>query len=185
MSKTQENLLRAFAGESMARNKYTFFASQAKKEGYEQIAAIFLETADNEKEHAKRILSFIEREVKANWDFGGHKAGDTAANLQTAIAGEHYEWTDMYPSFEKDAREEGLDEIAVFFKEVAEVEEKHEERYKKLLGNLQGGRVFKKDTEVKWKCRNCGYIHTGKEAPKECPACKHPQSYYELFCENY
>jgi len=185
MSKTQENLLKAFAGESMARNKYTFFASQAKKEGYEQIAAIFLETADNEKEHAKRILSFVEGEVKTNWDFGGHKTGDTATNLQTAIDGEHYEWTDMYPSFEKDAKEEGFKEIAVFFKEVAEVEEKHEQRYQKLLRNLQEGKVFKKDKEVKWKCRNCGYIHTGKEAPKECPACKYPQSYYELFCENY
>jgi len=172
-SKTEKNLLAAFAGESQARNKYTYFASAAKKEGLEQIAGIFLETADNEKEHAKRTLSFLKG------------IGDTKANLTAAAGGEHHEWTGMYPEFERVAREEGFTQIADFFKEVAEIEEQHEKRYNALLKNLEEGKVFKKDEVVKWKCRNCGYVHEGKEAPEVCPACAHPQSYYELLCENY
>jgi rubrerythrin len=172
-SKTEQNLLTAFAGESQARNKYTYFASVAKKEGYEQISAIFQETADNEKEHAELWFKFL------------NGIGDTPANLQAAADGEHYEWTDMYAEMEKDAREEGFPEIADFFKEVAEVEEQHEKRYLALLKNLKEGKVFKRDKEVKWKCRNCGYIHTGTEAPERCPACDHPQSYYELWTQPY
>lgn len=172
-SKTEKSLEAAFQGESMARNKYTFFASVAKEVGFEQIAAIFSETADNEKEHAERIFKFL----------GG--IGDTKANLKDAAAGEHYEWTDMYPGFEKVAREEGFTEIADFFKEVGEVEEQHEKRYLALLQNVQAGKVFKKDKVVKWKCRKCGYIHKGAEAPEKCPACAYPQSYYELLAENY
>jgi rubrerythrin len=172
-SKTEQNLLAAFAGESQARNKYTYFASAAKKEGFEQIAGIFLETADNEKEHAERVFSFL------------NGIGDTEANLKAATEGENDEWTEMYPEFEKVAREEGFTEIADFFHEVAEVEEEHEKRYKILAQNLQEGKVFKRDEVVKWKCRNCGYVHQGKEAPEICPACAHPQGYYELLCENY
>jgi rubrerythrin len=172
-SKTEKNLLAAFAGESQARNKYTYFASAAKKEGLEQISGIFLETADNEKEHAKRIFSFLKG------------VGDTDANLKAAAEGEHYEWTKMYPDFAKIAEEDGFTKIAEFFREVAEVEEQHEKRYNTLLKNLEEGKVFKKDEVVKWKCRNCGYVHEGKEAPDVCPACAHPQSYYELLCENY
>jgi rubrerythrin len=172
-SKTEKNLLAAFAGESQARNKYTYFASAAKKEGLEQISSIFLETADNEKEHAKRGFSFLKG------------IGDTKANLKAATGGEHHEWTGMYPEFERVAREEGFTQIADFFHEVAEVEEQHEKRYNALLKNLEEGKVFKKDEVVKWKCRNCGYVHEGKEAPEVCPACAHPQSYYELLCENY
>lgn len=172
-SKTEQNLWKAFTGESQARNKYTYFASVARKKGYEQIWGIFLETADNEKEHAKRIFKFLQG------------IGDTRANLQAAIEGENYEWTQMYPEFEQIAREEGFDEVADFFKEVAEVEEEHEKRYKALLENLNEGKVFKKDAVVRWKCRNCGYVHEGAEAPQICPACAHPQSYYELLCENY
>lgn len=172
-SKTEQNLLAAFAGESQARNKYTYFASQARDAGFEQIAAIFLETADNEKEHAKREFKFL------------NGIGEITDNLVVAAAGEHYEWTDMYPSFEKVAREEGFTEIADVFKEIGEVEEGHEKRYLALLKNVQEGRVFKRDTMVKWKCRNCGYIHEGKEAPERCPACDHVQAYYELLAENY
>jgi len=172
-SKTEKSLLAAFAGESQARNKYTYFASAAKKAGLEQMAGIFLETADNEKEHAERIFSFLKG------------VGDTNANLKAAAEGEHYEWTEMYPEFEKVAREEGFTKIAEFFHEVAEVEEEHEKRYNALRKNLEEGKVFKRDEVVKWKCRNCGYVHTGKEAPEICPACDHPQSYYELLCENY
>lgn len=172
-SKTEQNLLTAFAGESQARNKYTYFAEIASEEGYEQIAAIFMETAENEREHARREFEFLE------------ELGDTDENLQAAADGEHYEWTDMYKAMEKDAREEGFDEIADFFKEVAEVEEEHEKRYLALLKNVKEGKVFKKDKEVRWKCRNCGYVHKGAEAPEECPACAFPQSYYELMVENY
>lgn len=172
-SKTEQNLLAAFAGESQARNKYTYFASEAKKAGFEQIAAIFLETADNEKEHAKREFEFLKG------------IGDSVANLKAAAAGEHYEWTEMYPGFEQVAREEGFHEIADVFKEIGEVEEEHEKRYLSLLQNVLEDIVFKRDAVVKWKCRNCGYIHAGKEAPEKCPACAHPQSYYELWCENY
>ena len=172
-SKTEKNLLAAFAGESQARNKYTYFASVAQKKGFEQIAGIFLETAGNEKEHAKRIFAFLKG------------IGDTEANLKAAAEGENYEWTQMYPEFEKVALEEGFTKIAEFFHEVAEVEEQHEKRYNALLKNLEEGTVFKKDEVVKWKCRNCGYVHKGEEAPKVCPACAHAQSYFELLCENY
>lgn len=172
-SNTEKNLWTAFQGESIARNKYTYFASVARKEGYRQTEAIFDETARNEKEHAERIFKFLSA------------IGNTPANLKAAAEGENYEHTEMYPSFEKVAREEGFDEIADFFHEVAEVEEEHEKRYLKLLENVKAGRVFKRDEEVQWHCRNCGYIHTGKEAPKECPACAHPQEYFELWCEMY
>jgi len=172
-SKTEQNLLAAFAGESQARNKYTYFAAVAKEEGLEQIAGIFLETAENEREHAKREFDFLKG------------IAGTDSNLQVAAEGEHYEWTQMYPEFERVAREEGFSEIADFFKEVAEVEEEHEKRYITLLKNLKEKKVFKKDKVVRWKCRNCGYVHEGAEAPKKCPACAFPQSYYELMAENY
>jgi len=172
-SKTEKNLLAAFAGESQARNKYSYFASQAKKEGYEQISAIFQETADNEKEHAKKEFKFLKG------------IGDTKANLLAAAEGENHEWTSMYPEFAKVAREEGFTKIAKVFEEIAKVEKEHEKRYKKLLKNLEEGKVFKKDNPVMWKCRNCGYIYEGTEPPKICPACDHPQSYYELLGENY
>ena len=172
-SKTEKNLEAAFTGESQARNKYTYFAAVAKEEGLEQIAAIFLETAENEREHAKKEFDFLKG------------IGDTKVNLKAAAEGEHYEWNEMYPEFERVAREEGFTEIADFFKEVAEVEEQHEKRYLALLKNVQKRKVFKKDKVVKWKCRNCGYIHEGTEAPKGCPVCAFPQSYYELLAENY
>ena len=172
-SKTEQNLLAAFAGESQARNKYTYFSTVAKEEGFEQIAGIFLETAENEREHAKKEFDFLK------------SIGDTNANLKAAAEGEHYEWTQMYPEFERVAREEGFSEIAGFFKEVAEVEEEHEKRYLALFKNLKERKVFKKDKVVRWKCRNCGYTHEGTEAPEECPACGVPQSYYELMVENY
>ncbi len=172
-SKTEKNLWEAFAGESQARNKYTYFASVAKKEGYEQISGIFLETADNEKEHAKMAFKFLDG------------LGDTAANLKAAADGENYEWSEMYKEFEKTAREEGFAEIADFFHEVAEVEEEHEKRYLQLLARLEKGELFKRDEEIKWHCRNCGYVHTGKEAPEECPACYHPQAHYQPKPENY
>ncbi|MFC1559939.1 rubrerythrin [Candidatus Margulisiibacteriota bacterium] len=185
-TKTEKNLLKAFAGESQARNRYTYFASAAKKEGYEQIQEIFLETAENEKEHAKRFFKFLEggdAEITASYPAGIVK--DTAANLEHAAKGEHEEWTKLYTDFEKVAREEGFEDIADNFKEIAEVEEEHEKRYRKLLSNIKNGIVFKRDKVTKWHCRNCGYVHEGKEAPKECPACKHPQAYYEILAENY
>ena len=185
-SKTEKNLLASFAGESQARNRYTYFASVARKAGFEQIAAIFLETADNEKEHAKRFFKFLEGgEVEITASYPAGVIGNTAANLEAAADGENLEWTKLYKEAEEVAREEGFNEIADVFKEIAEVEEQHEIRYRKLLKNVKEDKVFKKDTVVKWKCRNCGYVHEGKEAPKECPACAHPQSYFELFCENY
>jgi len=185
-TKTEKNLLASFAGESQARNRYTYFASVAKKAGYEQIAAIFLETAENEKEHAKRFFKLLEGgevEIKASYPAG--IIGNTPANLEAAAMGENLEWTTLYKEAGNVARQEGFEEIAKQFKEIAEVEEEHEKRYRKLLKNIKEGKVFKKDNTVKWKCRNCGYVHEGKEAPKECPACAHPQSYYELLCENY
>lgn len=185
-SKTEKNLLASFGGESQARNRYTYFASEAKKAGYEQISAIFLETADNEKEHAKVFLKFLEGgelEITASYPAG--VIGDTAANLLASANGENIEWTKLYKNAEKVAREEGFEDVATAFKEIAEVEEQHEKRYRKLLKNVKEGKVFKKDTVVKWKCRNCGYVHEGKEAPHVCPACAHPQSYYELIAENY
>jgi len=185
-TKTEKNLLASFAGESQARNRYTYFASVAKKAGYEQIAAIFLETAANEKEHAKRFFKLLEGgelEIQASYPAG--VISDTAENLAASAAGENLEWTKLYKEAEDVARGEGFEEIAKQFKEIAEVEEEHEKRYRKLLANVKGGKVFKKDSIVKWKCRNCGYVHEGKEAPDECPACAHPQSHYELLCENY
>jgi len=173
-TQTEKNLWAAFSGESQARNKYTFYAGVARKEGYQQIAGIFEQTADHEKEHAKRAFKFL------------HALGNTKENLKDAASGENYEWTTMYKEFEKTAREEGFDEIADFFQEVGEVEEEHEKRYNALLKNVQEGRAFRREDEnTKWHCRNCGYVHTGKEAPEICPACAHPQSYYELLCENY
>ena len=174
-SRTEKNLWEAFAGESQARNKYSYFASQADKEGFKQMAAIFLETADNEKEHAKRFFKFL---------MGG-SVPDTVQNLLDAAEGELHEHSSMYPEFERIAREEGFDEIADVFREIGEVEEEHEKRYRALLENIKNGTVFKKEQVVKWKCRNCGYIHEGEEAPDECPACAHPQSYYEVMAENY
>ena len=189
MSKTQKNLLKAFAGESMARNKYTFFAEVAKKEGFRQIAGIFLETAFNEKAHAKRLLELLktigEDNIEVTSDLGVKTIGDTIKNLNEAISGEHHEWSEMYPDFEKEAREEGFNEIADALKEIGEVEEKHEERYQALLKNIQGGEVFKKNTEISWKCRNCGYVHKGTDAPEICPACGFDRSYYEVRCINY
>jgi rubrerythrin len=185
-TETEKNLLKAFAGESQARNRYTYFASVARDEGFEQISAIFLETADNEKEHAKIFFKYLEGgdvEIQASYPAG--KIGTTEENLLVAAEGEKLEWETLYPSFEKVAREEGFEEVADSFKEIAEVEEKHERRYRKLLENVRNRKVFKKDTVVKWKCRNCGYVYEGKEAPAECPSCKHPQSFYELFVENY
>jgi len=178
--------LKSFAGESQARNRYTYFASVAKKEGYEQISAIFLETAENEKEHAKVFFKYLgggEVQITAGYPAG--KIRTTAENLLAAADGEKAEWGKIYPDFEKVAKEEGFKEIASSFKEIAEVEEKHEKRYRKLLNNIKENKVFKKDKIVKWKCRNCGYVHEGKEAPMLCSACKHPQAYYEVLEENY
>jgi rubrerythrin len=173
-SKTEQNLWTAFAGESQARNKYTFYAGVARKEGYQQMAGIFEETAENEKEHAKRIYKFL----------GG--IGNTKANLLDAAKGENEEWTQMYKEFEKVAKEEGFTDIAEFFHEVAEVEEEHEKRYRALVDNIDNGVVFKRtDPNTKWHCRNCGYVHTGAEAPTICPSCAHPQAYFEILAENY
>jgi len=185
-TKTEKNLLASFAGESQARNRYGFFASVARKAGYEQIAALFDETASNEREHAKRFFKFLEggdAEITATYPAG--IIGDTAQNLQAAADGEKLEWSKLYLDAENIARQEGFEEIAKLFKEISEVEEQHEKRYRKLLANVKSGSVFKKDKPVKWHCRNCGYVHEGPEAPKECPACAHPQAYYELLAENY
>ncbi|MHA1210678.1 MAG: rubrerythrin [Candidatus Freyarchaeota archaeon] len=185
-TKTERNLLTAFAGESQARNRYTYFASQARKEGYEQISAIFLETADNEKEHAKRLFKFLEGgEVEISAAFPAGVIGDTKENLKAAAAGENYEHTKMYPEFAKIAEEEGFEEIASVFRAIAVAEKQHEKRYLGLLKNIEEGKVFKKEKVVKWKCRNCGYIHEGTEAPEECPACAHPRAYFELLTENW
>ncbi len=185
-TRTEKNLLKAFAGESQARNRYTFFASVAKKEGYEQIAGVFLETAGNEKEHAEVFFKYLEGgDVEITAEYPAGKIGNTAENLLSAAEGEKLEWGTLYPDFEKVAKEEGFEDVAESFEEIAEVEEQHEKRYRKLLENVENGTVFKRDREVKWKCRNCGYVHHGKEAPATCPACKHPQSYYELLAENY
>jgi len=185
-SETEKNLLKAFAGESQARNRYTFFASQAVKEGLQQISAIFIETADNEREHAKRFFKFLEggdAEITATYPAG--RIGTTSENLMAAAAGEREEWGVLYPGFGETARKEGFAEVAKVFKEIGEVEAHHETRYLKLLKNIQEGKVFKRDTVVAWKCRNCGYVHESAEAPQVCPACAHPQAYYELVCENY
>jgi rubrerythrin len=185
-TQTEKCLLAAFAGESQARNRYTYFASVAKKEGFEQISAIFLETADNEREHAKVFFKYLEGgdvEITATYPAG--VISNTADNLLAAAEGEKLEWSVIYKDFEEVARKEGFEEIAKSFKEIAEVEEQHEKRYRKLLENVKNGKVFKKDIAVKWHCRNCGYVHEGAEAPKICPACKHPQAYYEVLGENY
>ena len=185
-TKTEKNLLAAFAGESQARNRYTYFASTARKEGFEQIANIFLETAENEKEHAKIYFQHIEGgdvEIMAAYPAG--VIGDTKSNLEAAAAGENMEWTTLYANFAKIAREEGFLEVAISFEQISKVEKFHESRYRKLIANIAGNEVFKKKTTVKWHCTNCGYVHEGPEAPKECPACKHPQSYYEVLAENY
>lgn len=185
-TKTEKNLLAAFAGESQARNRYTYFASKAKKEGYEQISGIFLETADNEKEHAKRFFNLLEGgDVEITAPYPAGVVGDTKTNLREAADGEKLEWTKLYLDAENIAKQEGFPEVASQFKEIAEVEEEHEKRYRKLLKNVGEGIVFKRDKAVKWHCRNCGYIHEGKEAPEKCPACAHPKAYYELICENY
>ena len=185
-SKTEKNLLAAFAGESQARNRYTYWAAVARKEGYEQISAIFLDTAENEKEHAKREFKFLEgREVEIQAAFPAGAIGKTEENLKAAATGENYEWTKMYPEFARVAREEGSEEIAKVFESIAVAEKGHEIRYLALLNNLKDGKIFKREKPVRWRCRNCGYIHEGKDAPRECPACAHPQSYYELLCENY
>ena len=172
-TKTQKNLETAFAGESQARNKYTYFASQARKDGYNQIADIFEETAANEKEHAKMWFKLL----------GG--IGTTAENLKAAAAGENYEWTEMYAQFAKEAKEEGFDRIAYLFDAVAKIEKTHEERYLKLLENVEGGLVFSRDGDMMWQCANCGHIIFGKNAPAKCPVCEHPQSYFQLLSENY
>lgn len=174
-TKTEKNLMDAFAGESQARNKYTFYASKAKKEGYEQIASLFLETADNEKEHAKLWFKLLH----------DGEIPDTATNLDDAAAGENYEWTDMYERMAKEAREEGFDKIAFLFEEVGKIEKEHEERYRRLLENVEDGLVFSKDGDTIWKCRNCGHIVIGKKAPEVCPVCNHPKAYFEVKAENY
>lgn len=172
-TQTEKNLMAAFAGESQARNKYNFYSQTAKKEGFEHIAKVFLETAENERAHAKQAFKYL----------GG--LGNTAENLKDAADGENYEWSTMYKEFEEVARKEGFAEIADWFREVAEVEEEHEKRYLKLLANVKEGKVFKRQEKVQWRCLNCGYIHTGAEAPETCPACFHPQAWYELYKENY
>lgn len=185
-SRTEKNLLAAFAGESQARNRYTFFASVARKEGYEQIANIFIETAGNEKEHAEVFFKHLKGgdvEIVAAYPAG--IVGDTKTNLEAAADGEKMEWSKIYADMERVAKEEGLGEIATSFNEIAEVEEFHEKRYRRLARNVSQGEVFKRTIPVKWHCTNCGYIHDGTEAPKICPACKHPQAYYELLAENY
>jgi rubrerythrin len=185
-TKTEQNLLKAFAGESQARNRYTYFASAARKEGYEQIANIFTETAENEKEHAILFFKALEGgDVEITASFPAGMIKDSKSNLEAAAAGENLEWTTIYSDFSRIAREEGFTDIANTFDEVAKVEKFHESRYRKLIGNIVSSEVFKKKKTVKWHCINCGYIHEGDEAPKQCPACKHPQAYYEVLAENY
>jgi len=185
-TKTEKNLLAAFAGESQARNRYTYFASAAREEGYEQIANIFTETADNEKEHAKVFFKYLEggdAEITATYPAGMIK--DTKTNLEEAAAGENLEWTTLYSDFAKIAKDEGFPEIARSFEQIAKVEKFHESRYRKLINNIVNGEVFKKKAVIRWHCINCGYIFEGAEPPKECPACKHPQAFYEVLAENY
>ena len=185
-SQTEKNLLTAFGGESQARNRYTYFASQAKKDGFVQIQGIFEETADQEKEHAKRLFKFLQGgEVEIQAAFPAGVIGTTAQNLKAAAGGEHHEWEQMYPGFAKVAREEGLGEIADVFEAIAVAEKQHERRYLGLLKNVETGTVFKKNEPVVWRCRNCGYLHEGTEAPQECPACAHEQAHFELLAENW
>jgi len=185
-TRTEQNLLKAFAGESQARTRYTYFASAAKKEGYEQISALFLDTAENEKEHAKVFFKHLEGgpvQITATYPAG--VIGTTAENLLAAAEGELEEWGELYPDFAAVAEEEGFAAVAESFRQIASVEAHHEKRYRKLLDNVNTGTVFKKDGVVSWRCRNCGYVHEAAEAPAECPACNHPQAHYELLCENY
>jgi rubrerythrin len=185
-SKTERNLLTAFAGESQARNRYTYFASKAKKEGYVQMSLIFEETANQEKEHAKRLFKFLEGgDVEISAAFPAGVIGSTVENLKAAAGGEHYEWTEMYPGFAELARKEGFDEIADVFKSIAVAEKQHEKRYLGLAANIEKGRVFKRDKKVVWRCINCGYLHEGEEAPELCPACAHPRDFYEILGENW
>ncbi|MFO7712392.1 MAG: rubrerythrin family protein [Dehalococcoidia bacterium] len=185
-TQTERNLLAAFAGESQARNRYTFSASVARKEGYEQIANIFIETAGNEKEHAEIFFKYLEGgDVEITAAYPAGIVGDTRTNLEAAADGEKFEWSKLYADMEKVAREEGFADVATSFKEIGEVEEFHEKRYRKLAQNVARGEVFKRSTPVKWHCTNCGYVHEGPEAPELCPACKHARSYYELLAENY
>ncbi len=185
-TRTEKNILTAFAGESQARNRYTYFASQAKKDGYVQISAIFEETADQEKEHAKRLFKLLEGgEVEIAASFPAGVIGTTLENLQEAAAGENYEHTIMYPEFAKIALEEGFKDIAAIFMAIAVAEKQHEKRYKDLAANIEAGRVFKRESKVTWRCRNCGYLHEGEEAVEKCPACNHPRDHFELLGENY
>lgn len=185
-TQTEQNLLKAFAGESQARMRYDYFTKQAKKEGLEQIAAIFEETALNEKEHAKRFFKFLEgRPVEITATYPAGKIGTTLENLKASAEGENEEWTELYPEFARIAEEEGFKEVAVAFKMIAKVEKAHEERYTKLYNNLMEGHVFERGDTIVWKCRNCGYLHEGKKAPQKCPACLHPQSYFEIKEKNY
>ena len=185
-TKTEHNLLASFAGESQARNRYTYFASAAKKEGFEQISAIFTDTADNEKEHAKRFFSLLQGgEVTINAAYPAGVIGTTRENLKAAAAGENMEHTKLYPGFADVAEKEGFSEAAALWRNIARVEQGHEKRYLALLANLERGCVFKRDRPVKWRCRNCGYIHEGTEAPEKCPSCAHPQAYFEVFGEVY
>ncbi len=185
-TQTEKNLLAAFAGESQARNRYSYFASQAKKDGFEQIAAIFQETAENEKEHAKVFFKYLNGGmVKVQAEYPAGEIGTTAENLKEAAEGEKLEWGTLYPDFAGTAEEEGFPEVARSFRNIAKVESYHERRYRKLLDNVTKNKVFKKEKTIKWKCRNCGFVHEGPEAPTKCPACDHPQSYYEKWVENY
>lgn len=189
-TRTAENLMKSFAGECQARTRYTYYASIAKKQGYVQISNIFMETAEQEKEHAKKFYKYLKEdfvdemiEITASYPVSFHE--DTMANLKAAAAGENEEWTELYPEFAKVAREEGFEAIAITFERVSEVEKRHEARYNKLAKNIEEGKVFKKDEKVLWKCLNCGHIHEGEEAPEVCPTCVHPQGYFEVFVEAY
>jgi len=185
-TQTEKNLLTAFAGESQARNRYTYFAGQARKDGFVQIADIFEETANQEKEHAKRFFKFLEGgDVEISGCFPAGVVGTTLDNLKAAAAGEHHEWTDMYPGFAKVARKEGFEAVAVVFEMISIAEKQHEKRYKDLAANISDKKVFKRASSEKWRCRNCGYVHEGKEAPEMCPACAHPQAHFELLGENW
>ncbi|HQP29921.1 MAG TPA: rubrerythrin family protein [Deltaproteobacteria bacterium] len=185
-TRTEKNLMTSFAGESQARMRYTYFASQARKDGYVQIADIFAETADQEKEHAKRFFKFLEGgECEITASFPAGVIGTTLENLKAAAAGEHHEWSEMYPGFAKIAREEGFEAIAKVWEAVSVAEKQHDKRYRELAANIEAGRVFKRDSQQVWRCRNCGYLHEGTEAPGACPACAHPQGYFELLGENW
>lgn len=185
-TKTEQNLLKAFAGESQARNRYTYFASVAKKEGYDQMAAVFLETADQEKEHAKRLFKFMEGgPVEITWTYPAGVISTTLENLAEAAAGEYEEWSEMYPEFARIADEEGFPEIAIAMRNIAKAEKNHEDRYRIFMSRIENGEVFHREEDIEWQCSNCGYSHKGKNAPKECPACAHPQSHFEPMRHNY